>query len=107
MFAPAKLNLYLHITGRRADGYHDLDSLVAFAGIGDEIRLEGAGDFQFVLEGPQADLLRHEPIEGNLAVKAVKSLAALVGKSLNIKLTLIKNLPVASGIGGGSSDAAA
>ena len=106
-FAPAKLNLYLHITGRRADGYHDLDSLVAFAGIGDEIRLEPSPEFQFVLEGPQAALLRHEPVDGNLVVKAAQSLARLCGKPLDVKLTLVKNLPVASGIGGGSSDAAA
>ncbi len=106
-FAPAKLNLYLHITGRRADGYHDLDSLVAFAGVGDEIRLEPAPEFQFVLEGPQADLLRHEPSDGNLVVKAVQSLARLTGNPLNVNITLLKRLPVASGIGGGSSDAAA
>jgi len=107
LFAPAKLNLYLHITGRREDGYHDLDSLVAFAGIGDEIRLEPATEFQFALEGPQADLLRHEPPGGNLVVKGAQSLARLCNKPLNVKLTLVKNLPVASGIGGGSSDAAA
>jgi 4-diphosphocytidyl-2-C-methyl-D-erythritol kinase len=97
-FAPAKLNLYLHITGRRDDGYHDLDSLVAFAGVGDEIRLEPASAFQFKIEGPQAASLKGEPAE---------SLAALTGKPLNVSLTLVKNLPVASGMGGGSSDAAA
>lgn len=106
-FAPAKLNLYLHITGRRADGYHDLDSLVAFAGVGDEVRLEPAGQFEFVLEGPQAALLKDEPAAGNLVVKAARSLAELCGKELNVRLTLFKRLPVASGIGGGSSDAAA
>lgn len=107
MFAPAKLNLYLHITGRRADGYHDLDSLVAFAGCGDDVRLEKAGHFEFVIEGPQAAALKDENTESNLAVKAARSFAALTGRVLDVKLTLIKNLPVASGIGGGSSDAAA
>ena len=107
VFAPAKLNLYLHITGRRADGYHDLDSLVAFAGVGDEIVLEDAPRFDFIIEGPQAAHLKGESSDDNLVVKAVKSLAALVDKPLNVKMTLIKNLPVASGIGGGSSDAAA
>lgn len=106
-FAPAKINLYLHITGRRADGYHDLDSLVAFAGIGDEISLKPANSFEFTINGPQAGSLKGEPQENNLAVKAAKSLAALTGKPLNVAITLIKNLPVASGIGGGSSDAAA
>ncbi|MDE2029215.1 MAG: 4-(cytidine 5'-diphospho)-2-C-methyl-D-erythritol kinase [Alphaproteobacteria bacterium] len=106
-FAPAKLNLYLHVTGRRADGYHDLDSLVAFATIGDEIRLRPAQDFSFVVEGPQADALAREDRDANLAVAAAQSLAVLTHNALGISLTLIKNLPVASGIGGGSSDAAA
>lgn len=106
-FAPAKLNLYLHITGRRADGYHDLDSLVAFVGVGDDLRLEPAREFQFILEGPQAEFLKNEPADGNLVVKAARSLSRLVGKPLDVKITLVKRLPVASGIGGGSSDAAA
>jgi 4-diphosphocytidyl-2-C-methyl-D-erythritol kinase len=106
-FAPAKLNLYLHITGRRADGYHNLDSLVAFAGVGDEVKLEPAAEFSFAVTGPQAGLLNREPPEGNLVVKAAQSLAKLCGKMLDVKITLEKHLPVASGIGGGSSDAAA
>jgi 4-diphosphocytidyl-2-C-methyl-D-erythritol kinase len=106
-FAPAKINLYLHITGRREDGYHDLDSLVAFAGVSDEIRLEASEAFSFVVEGPQGAHLNGEPAADNLVVKAARSFAELTGKKLNVKLTLIKNLPVASGIGGGSSDAAA
>lgn len=106
-FAPAKLNLYLHITGRRADGYHDLDSLVAFANVGDAIALEPSDHFRFEIEGPCAERLSNEAIDGNLVVKAVQSLAELVGKPLHIKLILTKNLPIASGIGGGSSDAAA
>jgi 4-diphosphocytidyl-2-C-methyl-D-erythritol kinase len=106
-FAPAKLNLYLHITGRRADGYHDLDSLVAFATIGDEILLHPATDFSFRVEGIQAAALAHENQGNNLVVKAARSLAELTGHELNAQITLIKNLPVASGIGGGSSDAAA
>jgi 4-diphosphocytidyl-2-C-methyl-D-erythritol kinase len=107
LFAPAKLNLYLHITGRRADCYHDLDSLVAFVSVGDDIRLEPATEFAFALEGPQAALLHNEPADGNLVVKAARSLAKLCDKPLDVKITLVKRLPVASGIGGGSSDAAA
>jgi 4-diphosphocytidyl-2-C-methyl-D-erythritol kinase len=106
-FAPAKINLYLHIIGRRADGYHDLDSLAVFTGVGDEIVLEKADQFNFYIKGIQAERLEGEDPESNLAVKAVRSLAALVGKPLDVKITLTKNLPVASGIGGGSSDAAA
>lgn len=106
-FAPAKLNLYLHITGRRPDGYHNLDSLVAFAGVGDDVRLEPSDKLRLVVEGPQAAALANEPAENNLIIKASKTLAELTGQTPNVKFTLIKNLPVASGIGGGSSDAAA
>lgn len=106
-FAPAKLNLYLHITGRQPDGYHDLDSLVAFATIGDALHLQAAGDFLFKIEGPQAAALAHENHENNLVVKAARDLAELTGRELGAHVTLVKNLPVASGIGGGSSDAAA
>jgi len=106
-FAPAKLNLYLHITGRRDDGFHDLDSLIAFATVGDEVRVQAADHFSFKIEGPQASALDHEDPDTNLAVKAARSLAELTGHELNIALRLVKRLPVASGIGGGSSDAAA
>ncbi len=105
-FAPAKINLYLHVIGRRNDGYHLLDSLVAFTNIGDQLKLEPVQAFSFQLEGPMAGALASEPVESNLAVRAVHMLAKELGRPLNIKLTLVKNLPVASGIGGGSSDAA-
>lgn len=106
-FAPAKLNLYLHITGRRPDGYHDLDSLVAFASIGDEVALRPAKKFRFEITGDQAAALENEDSETNLVVKAARSLSELTGKPLDVHIALVKNLPVASGIGGGSSDAAA
>ena len=106
-FAPAKINLYLHITGRRADGYHDLDSLVAFASIGDEVAVRSGKGFRFEITGPQAKALENESSENNLAVKAALSLAELTDNKLDAILVLVKNLPVASGIGGGSSDAAA
>lgn len=96
-FAPAKINLALHVTGRRADGYHLLDSLVVFAGTGDRLRLSpGAG---LALEGPMAADL---PGGGdNLVMRA----ADLMGGG--IRVVLDKQLPVASGMGGGSADAAA
>ena len=106
-FAPAKINLYLHVTGRREDGFHNLDSLVAFAGVGDQIRLEPAPQFSFTVNGPQAAALADHPVEDNLAFKAAHTLAELTGKPLDVAITLTKNLPVAAGIGGGSSDAAA
>lgn len=96
--APAKLNLALHVTGRRADGYHLLDSLVAFAGIGDLVRLS-PGPISLRIEGPFASGL--EADSGNLCWRA----ARLAGAEAAILLE--KHLPVASGIGGGSADAAA
>lgn len=105
-FAPAKINLYLHVTGRRADGYHYLDSLVAFTNIGDTLRLEPSDSFSFAIEGPMAHALREYDPETNLAVRAVRLLASELNKPLTGKLTLVKNLPTASGIGGGSTDAA-
>lgn len=96
--APAKLNLSLHVTGRRADGYHLLESLVAFAGTGDVVTLS-AGPLSLRLEGPFAAGLMAE--EDNLCLRA----ARLADAAVTIRLT--KNLPVASGIGGGSADAAA
>ncbi len=106
-FAPAKINLYLHITGKRDNGYHLLDSLVAFTNIGDALYLESAPAFVLTIDGPMAGPLASEPADNNLVAKAAKSLALALGKSLNFKLTLTKKLPIASGIGGGSSDAAA
>ena len=106
-FAPAKLNLYLHVTGRKPDGYHELDSLVAFATIGDEVALRQAQAFRFEITGKQAGALAHEDSGSNLVVKVARALADATGKNLDVHMALVKNLPVASGIGGGSSDAAA
>lgn len=97
-FAPAKLNLALHVTGRRPDGYHLLDSLVCFAAVGDRICLT-PGPPSLVIDGPFAAGLGTGP--DNLCLRA----AQLAGAS--VAITLTKNLPVASGIGGGSADAAA
>ena len=104
--APAKLNLYLHVLGRRADGYHLLDSLVAFAAPADEVTAEPASSLSLVLRGPYAAALGDAPSD-NLVWRAAERLAAAAGRPAAAKLTLTKNLPVASGIGGGSSDAAA
>ncbi|HEV2550617.1 MAG TPA: 4-(cytidine 5'-diphospho)-2-C-methyl-D-erythritol kinase [Stellaceae bacterium] len=104
--ALAKLNLYLHVVGRRADGYHLLDSLVAFADVGDEIIAEAAPALSLKLAGPYAAALG-EPPSANLVWRAAERLAAHAKRDATAALTLVKNLPVASGIGGGSSDAAA
>ncbi|WP_417267996.1 4-(cytidine 5'-diphospho)-2-C-methyl-D-erythritol kinase [Celeribacter baekdonensis] len=99
IFAPAKVNLALHVTGQRADGYHLLDSLVAFVDLGDQIIAEPAAQSSLTVTGPFAAGV---PTDGtNLVLKA----AALAGRPM--ALTLDKHLPPASGIGGGSADAAA
>lgn len=98
--APAKVNLFLHVTGRRADGYHLLDSLAVFAGVGDVLRGEVAAGLNLEVQGPFAAGLSGEP--DNLVLRAAR---ALSGRGA--RLVLEKNLPVASGIGGGSADAAA
>lgn len=99
-FAPAKINLALHVTGRRADGYHLLDSLVVFAGVGDTLHAEPAASLSLAITGPQAANL--PPSDDNLILRAARSLG-----SKGAAITLEKVLPVASGIGGGSADAAA
>ncbi|HEV8015461.1 MAG TPA: 4-(cytidine 5'-diphospho)-2-C-methyl-D-erythritol kinase [Stellaceae bacterium] len=105
--APAKINLYLHVTGRRADGYHLLDSLVAFADIGDRLGVVPAARLGLDIVGPFARDLAKEDRANNLVWRAALALAARLGRAADVALTLEKNLPIASGIGGGSSDAAA
>jgi 4-diphosphocytidyl-2-C-methyl-D-erythritol kinase len=103
--APAKLNLYLHVTGRRADGYHLLDSLIAFAGVHDTVKAEKATALTLSIEGPFAAALSAEA--DNLVLRAARALADIAGVRPWATLRLVKRLPVASGIGGGSADAAA
>jgi 4-diphosphocytidyl-2-C-methyl-D-erythritol kinase len=108
--APAKLNLYLHVLGRRADGFHELDSLVAFADIGDHIAVRpgpAGGGPRLELSGPFAPALAGEDPQGNLVLRAALALAGRLGRPADVVIALEKNLPVASGIGGGSADAAA
>jgi 4-diphosphocytidyl-2-C-methyl-D-erythritol kinase len=103
--APAKVNLSLHVTGKRPDGYHLLDSLVVFAGIGDVLRGRPAETLSLEIVGPFATGLAGEP--DNLVLRAARLLADQMGVSAGAALTLEKHLPIASGIGGGSADAAA
>lgn len=108
-FAPAKINLFLHVGDRRADGYHALLSLIVFAAVGDTLSLKPAGAFSLSLEGPFAKTLQSE--SDNLVLKAAGALEiwakAHGHKTEPVAFSLEKNLPIASGIGGGSSDAAA
>lgn len=98
-FAPAKINLTLHVTGRRADGYHLLDSLVMFADVGDRITASAAAETTLEIDGPKASSIPTGA--DNIVFKA----ARLMGVTADIRLE--KNLPAAAGIGGGSTDAAA
>ncbi|MCB1328432.1 MAG: 4-(cytidine 5'-diphospho)-2-C-methyl-D-erythritol kinase [Maritimibacter sp.] len=98
-FAPAKINLTLHVTGQRSDGYHLLDSLVVFADVGDRVRVMPADTTTFEVTGPMAEGVPTDA--SNLALRA----AALYG--VPVAISLDKHLPMAAGIGGGSSDAAA
>lgn len=108
VFAPAKINLFLHITGKRADGYHTLESLMVFAAdIGDRLTFAPAELFSLQVGGSFAVELSASPADDNLVARAAQMLAAQYGQPLRGAITLQKNLPVASGIGGGSSDAAA
>ncbi|MGO4915300.1 4-(cytidine 5'-diphospho)-2-C-methyl-D-erythritol kinase [Pseudogemmobacter sp. W21_MBD1_M6] len=99
-FAPAKINLTLHVTGQRDDGYHLLDSLVVFAGVGDRIGAVASNSLGLSVTGPRAAGVPTDM--SNLVLKA----AGLFG-GRTARLTLDKHLPTASGIGGGSADAAA
>jgi 4-diphosphocytidyl-2-C-methyl-D-erythritol kinase len=103
--ARAKINLSLHVLGRREDGYHELESLVAFAGVGDGLALEPGGGLSLTISGPMGAGL--ETHDDNLVLIAARNLAALVPDLRAGAFHLVKRLPVASGIGGGSADAAA
>ena len=103
--APAKVNLTLHILGRRADGYHELDSLVVFAGLGDLLEFTPGETLGLDVEGPTAPSAGAS--EDNLVLRAARALGERVRDLKTGHFRLIKRLPVAAGLGGGSSDAAA
>lgn len=103
--APAKINLTLRIIGRRADGYHELESLIAFAGLCDWLAFEPGNDLTVEVFGPRASQVG--PVDQNLVVRAARSLALRVPESRLGQFLLIKRLPTAGGLGGGSADAAA
>ncbi len=104
--ARAKINLTLHVKGRRADGLHDLESLVAFAGCGDTLSFApGGGAWSLTAEGPTARAAGAGP--DNLVLRAARELEARIPGITPGAFHLVKRLPVSAGIGGGSSDAAA
>jgi 4-diphosphocytidyl-2-C-methyl-D-erythritol kinase len=103
--AYAKINLALHVRRRRFDGYHDLESLFAFAEDGDELSALAADDLTLHIDGPFAADLGNGA--DNLVMRAAQAMRTTFGVASGAALRLTKNLPVASGIGGGSADAAA
>ena len=106
--APAKLNLYLHVTGRRADGYHLIDSLVVFAALGDTVEVRPADGLSLAISGPFADAV--DAGGDNLVLRAARLLADAGGAAAGsggAAIRLDKRLPAAAGLGGGSADAAA
>ncbi|HSZ10992.1 MAG TPA: hypothetical protein VK759_02375, partial [Rhizomicrobium sp.] len=117
--AHAKINLFLHIGSRRDDGYHNLESLAVFVRVGDELSFEPAEAISLEIDGPFASDLHAE--KNNLVLKAAAALAEYAvlkskqnfdpriehARKMGAHIRLTKNLPVASGIGGGSADAAA
>ena len=103
--APAKLNLYLRVIGRRDDGFHELDSLVAFATLHDTLSIGPSDELRLDVAGPFAGALAGGP--DNLVLEAARHLVAQLGETRGAHIHLTKNIPVAAGLGGGSADAAA
>ena len=100
--APAKLNLFLHVTGRRPDGYHELQTLFQLVDLCDTLAIEVREDGRIERVGGLPDV----PAEQDLAVRAARALQAATGTRLGASLRVIKRIPVGGGLGGGSSDAA-
>ncbi len=104
--AAAKVNLYLHVGPPRADGYHDVDSLVVFTEFGDELTLTPSEDLLLEIAGPFAGGIDVD-VHDNLVFRAARMLADSIDGGAGARISLRKNIPVAAGVGGGSSDAAA
>lgn len=104
-FAPAKVNLFLHVGPPAADGYHPLCSLMTFADVGDRLEMRPADRLDLVVRGPFAD--GAGAVSDNLVMRAVRAFGAAVGTVPAVRFVLDKQLPVAAGLGGGSSDAGA
>jgi len=113
VLAPAKLNLFLHITGKRDDGFHFLESLFVYCDFGDRLKISSASDFELEISGPFGPVLAElcPDNNDNLILKAARKLAGYAEeKGMDIcpvHIALQKNIPVAAGVGGGSADAAA
>jgi 4-diphosphocytidyl-2-C-methyl-D-erythritol kinase len=105
--APAKLNLFLHVTGRRADGYHDIETIFQLVDLCDEVEVETRMDGRIAREPPPSDpLLAGMPDEEDLAWRAARLLQQASGTPLGANIHVTKRIPSGGGLGGGSSDAA-
>ena len=105
--APAKLNLFLHVTGRREDGYHDLQTLFQLLDYGDTLSFEAAPPGTLALHLAETSLFKDLPMDSNLVIRAARRLAAETGGDCpGASITLHKRIPPGAGLGGGSSDAA-
>ena len=104
--APAKLNFFLHITGKRPDGYHLIESLAGFTEFGDVLELSEAPTLTLAIDGPYASALGDD-VEANLVMRAARALQQYSGTKRGAHIHLTKHIPMGAGLGGGSSDAAA
>ena len=116
LVAPAKINLALEVLARRADGYHEIDTVITTIDLADEVRLRPAAGLEVALDGPRAAGIAvteeatgeaAEAAAGELSGRAARALAAAAGREPDVRIELTKRVPVAAGLGGGSSDAAA
>ena len=101
--SPAKLNLYLEVKSKRKDGFHNLESLMTFCELGDVIKIEKSNSFEFKIKGPFGKFL---DLNENIILKVINGLEQLYNRKFKVFVTLEKNLPISSGMGGGSSNAA-
>lgn len=106
MNAPAKINLYLHVTGRRDDGYHLLDSIFVFTQWGDEVIVKASNAISLTVAGPASTPLKYFPPEQNICYRAAKLLQQKYHVVAGAHIHVVKNIPVSAGLGGGSSDTA-
>ena len=101
--SPAKLNLYLEVNNKRKDGFHNLESLMTFCDLGDVIKIERSNSFELKIKGPFGKFL---DLNENIILKVINGLENLYERKFKVCVTLEKNLPISSGMGGGSSNAA-
>lgn len=107
LLAPAKINWTLEVLRRRPDGYHEIRSILQTIDLCDIVTLTEADDIELVLSGPESAALAGEPAERNLAVRAARALQARISTTRGVRIEIEKHIPVAAGLGGGSSDAGA